>query len=69
MLKLLPDWQVILKKAWSIRFMVLAFLFTMVEVSLPFFEHKFPQSLFAALTGLSVGAAFVTRLLAQKENV
>lgn len=61
------DWKTILKKAWSIRFMLLAAILSAVEVILPFFEDRFPRGLFAALSGLAVGAAFVARLVAQKD--
>ena len=61
------NWKDILKKAWSIRFMLLAGFLSAVEVALPFFEDNFPRGLFAAMSGVSVGAAFVARLVAQKD--
>lgn len=63
---LLPDWKDILKKAWSIRFLILAGLMSAVEVALPFFSADIPRGVFAALSGISVGGAFVARLVAQK---
>ena len=66
-MQLYDDWKVILKKAWSIRFMLLAGILSAVEVILPFFEDRFPRGLFAGLSGLSVGAAFIARLVAQKD--
>jgi hypothetical protein len=61
------DWRELVKKAWSVRFMALAFLTTMAEVMLPFFVDDVPPRLFAALTGLAVAGAFVSRLVAQKD--
>ena len=61
------DWRDIVRKAWSVKFMALAFVFTMVEVMLPFFDHDIPPRVFAVLSGLAVAGAFVTRLLAQKD--
>ena len=61
------DWRNVVRKAWSVRFMVLAFLFTMAEVMLPFFSDAVPPRTFAVLSGLAVAGAFVTRLLAQKD--
>jgi hypothetical protein len=61
------DWRDVVRKAWSVRFMVLAFVFTMLEVMLPFFDHDIPPRMFAVLSGLAVAGAFVTRLLAQKD--
>lgn len=64
---LYDNWKDILKKAWSIRFMLLAGVLSGIEVALPFFEPLFPRGVFAALSGISVGAAFLARLVAQKD--
>ena len=66
-MKLYENWKTIVKKALSVRFMVLAFVFTMVEAMLPFFSTAVPPKLFAVLSGLSVAAAFVARLVAQRD--
>ncbi len=67
MMHLYDNWRDILKKAWSVRFMLLAGVLSAVEVALPFFEDHFPRGIFAALSGLAVGAAFIARLVAQKD--
>lgn len=67
MICLYDDWKTILRKAWSIRFMLLAGFLSGVEVALPYFEQSIPRGLFAGLSGVSVGAAFVARLVAQKD--
>jgi hypothetical protein len=64
--KLYDNWKDILKHAWSLRFMGLAFVFTTLEVALPFFSEAVPQRVFGALSGLCAAAAFVSRLVAQK---
>lgn len=61
------NWRTLLRKAWSVKFMVLAFLLTMAEVMLPFFSDAVPPKLFAVLSGLAVAGAFVSRLIAQKD--
>lgn len=66
-MKLYDDWKTILKKAWSIRFMLLAGVLSAIEVILPFFEDHFPRGVFAAMSGAAVCAAFVARLVAQKD--
>lgn len=66
-MQLKDDWRAIVRKAWSIKFMLLAFVFTSLEVMLPFFNEDIPRATFAVLSGLSVAGAFVTRLLAQKD--
>ena len=64
---LYPNWREILRRAWSIRFMLLAGALSAVEVALPFFADQFPRGTFAALSRLAVGAAFVARLVAQRD--
>ena len=61
------NWRDLIRKAWSVKFMVLAFLLTMAEVTLPFFSDAVPPKLFAVLSGLAVAGAFVSRLIAQKD--
>lgn len=61
------EWRKIVRKAWSVRLMVLAFVFTAAEVALPFFSDAIPKNLFAALSGLAVAGAFVSRLVAQRD--
>ncbi len=61
------DWRDVVRKAWSVKFMVLAFMLTMAEVMLPFFSDAVPPRTFAVLSGLAVAGAFVSRLVAQKD--
>ncbi len=65
-MKLIDGWEGILRKAWSIRLMLLAGLLSGAEVILPLFVEAIPRNLFAALSMLTIGGAFVARLLAQK---
>lgn len=66
-MKLITNWQQIVKKAWSVRLLIIAALLSGVEVALPFFADKFPRGPFAALSFLAVASAFVARLVAQKD--
>lgn len=68
-MKLYDNWKIILKKAWSLRFMALAGILSGCEVALPFFSDYVPQSLrgwFAALAFTFTALAFWARLVAQK---
>jgi hypothetical protein len=65
-MKLYDNWREILRRAWSIRLMLLAGTLSGIEVALPFFADLFPRGLFALLSSLAVGAAFVARLVAQR---
>lgn len=65
-MKILDDWKTILKKAWSIRLMLMAGILSGIEVVLPLFIDTFPRGVFAVLSILFTGAAFVARIMAQK---
>lgn len=64
---LVYNWRRIMRKAWSMKFMALAATLSGAEVALPFFASSFQPGVFAGLSGLSVGAAFVSRIIAQRD--
>ncbi|PZR92236.1 MAG: hypothetical protein DI537_13695 [Stutzerimonas stutzeri] len=68
-MRLDPDWKRILKRAYSIRFLLLAGLFSGLETAMPLLHTVLPvpAGIFAVLSGLSVAGAFVFRLVAQKD--
>ena len=63
---LVPNWKTIVRKAWSVRLIILAGLLSGVEASMPFIDDKMPRGVFAVASLLVTGAAFVARILAQK---
>jgi hypothetical protein len=66
-MKLYDNWRTILQKAWSVRFMIIAGILSGVEVVVPLFIDAIPRGVFATLSFVSVSAAFVARLVAQKD--
>ena len=66
---LLPNWREVLRKAWSVKFMLLAALMSggevVMQILLP--SNSLPPGVFAALAGVVTSAAIVARLLAQNE--
>ena len=62
---LLDDWRRVLRRAWSIRFSMLAACFTAVEVVLPFLGDLLPRGLFVLLAFAASLGATVARLVAQ----
>ena len=64
---LLPDWRCILRRAWSIRFSLLAALFTAAEVVVPIFGDVLPRSMFVLLAFAASIGATVARIVAQPE--
>lgn len=68
-MKLAPDWRRVLRRAWSIRLILLAGLLSGLEVALPFLDGLLPvpPGAFAALSLVTTAGAFVARLVAQKD--
>jgi hypothetical protein len=67
--KVLWDWRRILLRAWSIRLILLAGLFSGLEVAFAVFADNppIPRGTFASLSGLTTMAAFIARVIAQKD--
>jgi hypothetical protein len=61
------DWRKILKRAWSVRLMVLAAIFSGLEVMFPLLELNIPPKLFASISGFLTAGALITRFVAQKD--
>lgn len=68
-MKLINDWKRVLRKAWSIRLMLLASLLSGCEVILPLFSDAIPRNIFAALSMLTVAGAMIARVVAQKDTL
>lgn len=67
-MKLIPEWKVILKRAYSVRWLLVGAMFTGLEATLPFFTKIFTLSTqqFAALTFIIIVGAFVSRFVLQR---
>lgn len=67
-MKLVNNWRAVIQRAWSVRLMVLAAVLSGAEVAMPYLDGyvDIPPRLFALLSGLTVAAAFIARIVAQK---
>jgi hypothetical protein len=65
-MKLLDDWKIILKKAWSIRLWALASVFEAMSMVLPVFMNSVSQSTFSILALVAAGGGIWARLIEQK---
>ena len=64
---LLDDWRQVLRRAWSIRFSLMAAALTAAEVVVPLFGDVLPRGVFVLLAfSASIGAT-VARIVAQPE--
>ena len=65
---LIANWRSVLKRAWSVRLMLLAGLLSGAEIALPIIDQAvvIPRGIFAALSGLTTMAAMVARFIAQQ---
>jgi hypothetical protein len=66
-MKVDAQWLLILKRAWSIRFIILAGLLTAAEVLLPIFQQDLPRHVFAILSLFAIAGAFISRVVIQKD--
>lgn len=68
-MNLVPNWRRVLKRAWSIRLMILAGVLSGIEVILGLPDIQlwldWQPGIFAGLSFLATAAAFVARILAQ----
>lgn len=60
------NWRDVLRYAWSVRLIALAALLSGIEAALPLFTYSFPRGVFAVLSLITTAAAFIARLIAQK---
>lgn len=65
-MRLYDNWREIMRRSWSLRFIILAGLLSGCEIVLPLFADQIPRNLFALLSFAAVSAAFIARLVAQK---
>lgn len=70
-MKLHDEWRWIRTHSWSFRFMVAAFMLSALETFLSLIAHTnhLPPVLFAFVSSIVTGAAFIARLLAQDHPV
>lgn len=65
-MKVLKEWKLLVRKAWSLRLMAIAAVLSGLEAIAPFAAPWLGQRTFALILFSIVAAAFVARLLAQK---
>ena len=65
-MQLYDNWKEIVRRSWSLRFIILAGVLSGLEVILPLFGDVFPRGTFAILNFVAVSGAFISRLVAQK---
>jgi len=65
---LVSNWRDVVRKAWSVRLLLIAGIMSGLEVFLPLIDglYEIPRGVFAALSGVTVAGAFVARIVAQK---
>ena len=67
-MKLVWNWERVLRHAWSIRLIVAAGLLSGAEIALPLIREAIdvPAGLFAGLSFAATAGAFIARLVAQE---
>lgn len=66
-MRLIPDWKLVMSRAWSIRLLGVAGVLSGLEAALPFLEPflPLPNGVLAIAAAIATGGAFVARLMAQ----
>jgi len=62
------NWAFLLRKSWSVRWVILAGLLSGAEVILPMFVDSMPRAVFAILSLCATGGAVIARLLVQPKD-
>lgn len=67
-MRLVTNWREVLRRAWSVRLMLLAAALSGLEVAMPLVGHvlPIPTGAFAGLSFIITAGAFVARFVAQK---
>lgn len=65
----IANWRDVLKRAWSVRLIILAALLSGAEVAVPMLGDVLPvpSGTFAALSGFVAAAALLARVVAQSD--
>ena len=66
-MRVISKWRKVLRRAWSVRLMLLAAALTGIEAVLPFFMPHEPSIGYALLTFFVVCGALVARFVAQDD--
>lgn len=65
-MKIIPNWRAVLRRAWSVRLMVVAATLTGAEAALPLLTPAEPPRWWPWLVLGTVAAAFVARFAQQQ---
>lgn len=65
---IIKNWRAVLIRAFSVRFLLLASIFSGLEAALPFIDEfvSIPRGLFAIMTFVSVAGGLITRFIVQE---
>ena len=66
-MKLSSNWKLILRKAWSIRLVVLSAVFSAAQLVIPVYGDMLPRDAFAILSAFACVGAIIARVVTQKE--
>jgi hypothetical protein len=64
-MNLVPEWRWLVRKAWSVRLVVLSAVLSGCEVILPLFVDSMPRHAFAVLSMVAAIGAGVARVMVQ----
>jgi hypothetical protein len=66
-MKPISDWGRVLRHAWSVRLFVLAIIFEIAGIVLPYFQNVIPDLTFRLLTLLAALGGLAARFIQQRK--
>jgi uncharacterized membrane protein YtjA (UPF0391 family) len=65
---LIPEWRDVVKKAWSMRFMIIAGIASAVELIVAlYFQSIVPKGIFIVISLIATALGMFSRVVAQKD--
>jgi hypothetical protein len=65
---IIDDWHWVVNHSWSVRLMMLAFVLSAAETTMPLLSDYAPHPVvYGVLTGLVTAGAFIARFLVQEQ--
>lgn len=67
---LISNWREVLRRAWSVRLLLLAGILSAAEIALPIIREIYmvPTGLFLILSMIATASALIARIVAQKST-
>ncbi len=66
-MRLHSKWRLILRRAWSIRLIIISAIFSAAQLVIPVYGDVLPRDAFAILSAIACAGAIIARVLTQTD--